>query len=46
MPHSPLRDINLINLGPLSDLTFVVKDMCEIKGFKSSCGNPDFYEKC
>ena len=46
MPHSPIRDINLINLGPLSDLTFVVKDMCEIKGFKSSCGNPDFYEKC
>ena len=46
MPHSPTRDINLINLGPLSDLTFVVKDMCEIKGFKSSCGNPDFYEKC
>ena len=46
MPHSPLSDINLINLGPLSDLTFVVKDMCEIKGFKSSCGNPDFYEKC
>ena len=46
MPHSPVRDINLISLGPLSDLTFVVKDMCEIKGFKSSCGNPDFYEKC
>ena len=46
MPHSPLSDINIINLGPLSDLTFVVKDMCEIKGFKSSCGNPDFYEKC
>ena len=46
MPHSPIRDINLIKLGPLSDLTFVVKDMCEIKGFKSSCGNPDFYEKC
>ena len=46
MPHSPLRDINLISIGPLSDLTFVVKDMCEIKGFKSSCGNPDFYEKC
>ena len=46
MPHSPLSDINIINSGPLSDLTFVVKDMCEIKGFKSSCGNPDFYEKC
>ena len=25
-------------------MTFLCKDMCHIKGFKTSCGNPDFYK--
>ena len=25
-------------------MRFLCKDMCQIKGFKTSCGNPDFYK--
>ena len=25
-------------------MNFLCKDMCDIKGFKTSCGNPDFYK--
>ena len=46
MPHSPTRDIQITNTGLLSKLNFVVKDMCKIKNHRTSCGNPDFYEKC
>ena len=46
MPHSPTRDIQITKNGLLSKLNFVVKDMCKIKNHKTSCGNPDFYEKC
>ena len=46
MPHSPKRDIQIYKTGLLSNLNFVVKDMCKIKNHKTSCGNPDFYQKC
>ena len=46
MPHSPKRDIQITKTGLLSKLNFVVKDMCKIKNHRTSCGNPDFYEKC
>ena len=46
MPHSPTRDIQITKTGSLSKLNFVVKDMCKIKNHRTSCGNPDFYEKC
>ena len=46
MPHSPTRDIQITKIGLLSKLNFVVKDMCKIKNHRTSCGNPDFYEKC
>ncbi len=46
MPHSPKRDIKINKTGLLSNLNFVVKDMCKIKNRKTSCGNPDFYQKC
>ena len=46
MPHSPKKDISINNIGLLKNLKFVLKDMCEIKGLKTSCGNPDFYNLC
>ena len=46
MPHSPKGDIQINKTGLLSNLNFVVKDMCKIKNHKTSCGNPDFYQKC
>ncbi len=46
MPHSPKMDIQINKNGLLSNLDFVVKDMCKIKGHKTSCGNPDYYQKC
>ena len=45
VPHTPNNDIITCNTGLLKDLTFVVKDMCDVKNFQSSCGNPDFYKK-
>ena len=44
VPHSPKKKICISNSGYLSGMTFLCKDMCDIKGFKSSCGNPDFYK--
>ena len=44
VPHSPEKEICISNSGNLSGMTFLCKDMCDIKGFKSSCGNPDFYK--
>ena len=46
MPHSPKQEIAINKNGVLNNLSFVLKDMCKIKGLKSSCGNPDFYVKC
>ena len=46
MPHSPKREISINKNGVLNNLSFVLKDMCKIKGLKTSCGNPDFYVKC
>ena len=46
MPHSPKKDISLNGYGLLSNLNFVLKDMCDVKNFKTSCGNPDFFKKC
>ncbi len=44
VPHSPEKQICISNSGSLSGMTFLCKDMCDIKSFKSSCGNPDFYK--
>ena len=46
VPHSPKKNIVINNYGLLKELNFVVKDMCDIKGLKTSCGNPDFFDKC
>ena len=46
MPHSPKKDISLNEYGLLSNLNFVLKDMCDVKNFKTSCGNPDLFKKC
>ena len=46
VPHSPKNSIFFNKTGTLKNLNFLVKDMCEIKNFKTSCGNPDFYKKC
>ena len=46
MPHSPKKDISLNEYGLLSSLNFVLKDMCDVKNLKTSCGNPDFFKKC
>ena len=46
MPHSPNEDISINNNGNLYKLKFVLKDMCDVKNLKTSCGNPDFFQKC
>jgi amidase len=46
MPHSPKNMIITFKEGILSKLNFVLKDMCNIKGLKTSCGNPDFHNFC
>ena len=46
VPHSPSKKIILNSSGLLNKLKFLVKDMCDIKGLKTSCGNPDFFNKC
>ena len=46
MPHLPKKDISLNEYGLLSNLNFVLKDMCDVKNLKTSCGNPDFFKKC
>ena len=46
VPHSPKENIVLNNYGLLKGLNFLVKDMCNVKGFKTSCGNPDFFDIC
>ena len=46
VPHSPSKKIILNSSGLLNELKFLVKDMCDIKGLKTSCGNPDFFNKC
>ena len=45
MPHSPKKDIYLNEFGLLSNLKFVLKDMCDVKNLKTSCGNPDFFNQ-
>ena len=44
VPHSPKNKIQTSYKGNLLDMRFLCKDMCQIKGFKTSCGNPDFYK--
>ncbi len=44
VPHTPKQNIQITKSGKLSNMTFLCKDMCNIKGFKTSCGNPDFYK--
>ena len=43
-PHTPKDKIQTSKKGSLLNLRFLCKDMCHIKGFKTSCGNPDFYK--
>ena len=43
-PHSPKNKIQTSYKGNLLNMRFLCKDMCQIKGFKTSCGNPDFYK--
>ena len=46
MPHSPNNPIVESYNGKLKNLKFVLKDMCDVKNLKTSCGNPDFYKAC
>ena len=46
MPHSPINPIIESYNGNLKNLKFVLKDMCDVKNVKTSCGNPDFYKAC
>ena len=46
VPHTPKNKIITCNEGLLKDLNFVIKDMCDVKNYKTSCGNPDFYNRC
>ena len=43
-PHTPKDKIQTSHKGRLLNMKFLCKDMCHIKGFKTSCGNPDFYK--
>ena len=43
VPHSPKQEIKITHNGLLKNKKFVVKDMCDIKDVRCSCGNPDFY---
>ena len=43
-PHTPKDKIQTSHKGNLLNMKFLCKDMCHIKGFKTSCGNPDFYK--
>jgi amidase len=36
-----LSSLRMTHNGPLNDLTFAVKDLFDVKGFKSGWGNPD-----
>ena len=45
VPHSPTNDIYKSKTGLLQNFQFVLKDMCKVKGLKTSCGNPDFYNQ-
>jgi uncharacterized membrane protein YgaE (UPF0421/DUF939 family) len=36
MPHSPKQEISINKNGVLNNLSFVLKDMCKIKGLKTS----------
>ena len=46
VPHSPKNSIFFNKTGTLKNLNFLVKDMCKVKDHRTSCGNPDFYQKC
>lgn len=35
------RPLRLVENGPLADLSFAVKDLIDIAGYVSACGNPD-----
>jgi amidase len=38
--HGP-GSLRLVRDGPLADLSFAAKDLIDIAGYKSACGNPD-----
>jgi amidase len=38
--HGP-SSLRLSETGPLADLTFAVKDLFDVAGYKTACGNPD-----
>ena len=42
-PHGP-RQIVGRDGGPLSDLRFAVKDLLDVKGFVTGCGNPEWLQ--
>ena len=44
VPHTPKDKIQTSHEGSLLNMRFLCKDMCHVKGFKTSCGNPDFYK--
>ncbi|MEM6637814.1 MAG: amidase [Pseudomonadota bacterium] len=39
-PHAPFRDYEPAGDGPLSDLTFAVKDLFDVEGMITGAGNP------
>ena len=39
--HGPSSPIRLVEEGPLAGLDFAVKDLFNVAGFKTACGNPD-----
>ena len=38
--HGP-ASLRLVEHGPLADLSFAAKDLIDIAGYRSACGNPD-----
>ena len=42
VPHDLVASINGTDTGPLKGLTFMVKDLFEVKGHKTGNGSPDF----
>ena len=42
VPHDLVASINGTDTGPLTGLTFMVKDLFEVKGHKTGNGSPDF----
>jgi amidase len=43
--HGP-HPFNLTDAGPLAGLTFAVKDLFDVEGVPTACGNPDRLREC